>query len=88
MQNRPHGCACIFYSNTSLGKKKTKLYDDLRDIDVVLATYQTAVATEQDRVALKKLAIGYAIFDEGHMLKNMNTGRYIKSLLEAHKEKS
>ena len=48
---------------------------DVQDVDVVLTTYQSAVASEQDRVALKKLGVGYAIFDEGHMLKNMNTRR-------------
>ena len=27
-------------------------------------------------MAIKKLGVGYAIFDEGHMLKNMKTNRY------------
>ena len=43
---------------------------------MVLTTYQSACSAEQDRVAIKKLGVGYAIFDEGHMLKNMNTNRY------------
>lgn len=50
--------------------------DQFENIDVVLTTYQSACSGEQDRVALKKLGVGYAIFDEGHMLKNMKTQRY------------
>ena len=53
-----------------------EVQNDTREVDVVLTTYQSAVSSEQDRVALKKLGVGYAIFDEGHMLKNMNTRRY------------
>ena len=49
---------------------------EFENIDVVLTTYQSACSAEQDRVAIKKLGVGYAIFDEGHMLKNMNTNRY------------
>ena len=51
--------------------------DQFENIDVVLTTYQSACSGEQDRVALKKLGVGYAIFDEGHMLKNMKTQRYV-----------
>ena len=45
--------------------------------DVLITTYQSCVAHENDRVAIKKLGVGYAIFDEGHMLKNMSTQRLV-----------
>ena len=48
------------------------------DIDVIITTYQSCVAHENDRVGLKKLGVGYAIYDEGHMLKNMNTNRLVE----------
>lgn len=51
------------------------------NIDVIITTYQSCVANEHDRVAIKKLGVGYAIFDEGHMLKNMNTHRYLHAYM-------
>lgn len=56
--------------------QEPNMNDKYQDIDVVLTTYQSACSGEQDRVAIKKLGVGYAIFDEGHMLKNMKTNRY------------
>ena len=50
---------------------------DVEIPDVMITTYQSCVAHENDRVAIKKLGVGYAIFDEGHMLKNMSTQRLV-----------
>jgi len=52
-----------------------------KNIDVIITTYQSCVAHENDRVAIKKLGVGYAVFDEGHMLKNMSTQRYVLQIL-------
>nr|CAB3266380.1 SWI/SNF-related matrix-associated actin-dependent regulator of chromatin subfamily A containing DEAD/H box 1 [Phallusia mammillata] len=44
--------------------------------DVILTTYHLAVSTPEDRSLFRKLDICYAVFDEGHMLKNMSSQRY------------
>ena len=56
-------------------KAKSGENGDVEIPDVMITTYQSCVAHENDRVAIKKLGVGYAIFDEGHMLKNMSTQR-------------
>uniref|UniRef100_A0A8C6P487 DNA helicase n=1 Tax=Nothobranchius furzeri TaxID=105023 RepID=A0A8C6P487_NOTFU len=38
--------------------------------------YSLAIGNDSDRSLFRKLQLQYAIFDEGHMLKNMNTHRY------------
>ena len=35
-----------------------------------------ASGSNEDRALFKKLKFNYAIFDEGHMLKNMSSMRY------------
>uniref|UniRef100_A0A673C4L5 SWI/SNF-related, matrix-associated actin-dependent regulator of chromatin, subfamily a, containing DEAD/H box 1 n=1 Tax=Sphaeramia orbicularis TaxID=375764 RepID=A0A673C4L5_9TELE len=42
----------------------------------VLLLYNLAIGNESDRSLFRKLRLNYAIFDEGHMLKNMNSLRY------------
>lgn len=59
----------------------TEAEERYKDIDVIITTYTSSNSHEIDRVGIKKLGVGYAIFDEGHMLKNMNTNRY-KSLMK------
>ncbi|XP_054895897.1 SWI/SNF-related matrix-associated actin-dependent regulator of chromatin subfamily A containing DEAD/H box 1A isoform X2 [Poeciliopsis prolifica] len=44
--------------------------------NVIVTTYSLAIGNDSDRSLFRKLPIKYAIFDEGHMLKNMNTLRY------------
>uniref|UniRef100_A0A8C4HYR4 DNA helicase n=1 Tax=Dicentrarchus labrax TaxID=13489 RepID=A0A8C4HYR4_DICLA len=38
--------------------------------------YNLAIGNDNDRSLFRKLRLKYAIFDEGHMLKNMNSLRY------------
>uniref|UniRef100_A0A8C2WHC0 DNA helicase n=1 Tax=Cyclopterus lumpus TaxID=8103 RepID=A0A8C2WHC0_CYCLU len=38
--------------------------------------YNMAIGNESDRSLFRKLPLKYAVFDEGHMLKNMNSLRY------------
>lgn len=38
--------------------------------------YNLAIGNESDRSLFRKLRLKYAVFDEGHMLKNMNSLRY------------
>ncbi|XP_029366368.1 SWI/SNF-related matrix-associated actin-dependent regulator of chromatin subfamily A containing DEAD/H box 1A isoform X2 [Echeneis naucrates] len=46
------------------------------DFNVIVTTYNLAIGNESDRSLFRKLHLKYAVFDEGHMLKNMNTLRY------------
>ncbi|KAJ0067623.1 hypothetical protein NL108_008946, partial [Boleophthalmus pectinirostris] len=46
------------------------------EFDVILTTYNVAIGNDSDRSLFRKLRLVYAIFDEGHMLKNMNSLRY------------
>ena len=39
-------------------------------------SYHIAAGSTEDRILFKKLQFDYAIFDEGHMLKNMSSLRY------------
>ena len=46
------------------------------DCNVILTTYNLAISAPEDRTLFKKLGVYYAVFDEGHMLKNMSTQRF------------
>ncbi|XP_077377602.1 SWI/SNF-related matrix-associated actin-dependent regulator of chromatin subfamily A containing DEAD/H box 1A [Festucalex cinctus] len=46
------------------------------EFNVLVTTYNLAIGNNSDRSLFRKLRLKYAIFDEGHMLKNMNTIRY------------
>lgn len=43
---------------------------------VQLDRYNVAIGNDSDRSLFRKLRLKYALFDEGHMLKNMNSLRY------------
>uniref|UniRef100_A0A8C7J0L0 DNA helicase n=1 Tax=Oncorhynchus kisutch TaxID=8019 RepID=A0A8C7J0L0_ONCKI len=40
------------------------------------SNYNLAIGNDSDRSLFRKLRLKYAVFDEGHMLKNMNSLRY------------
>ncbi|KAM6965442.1 SWI/SNF-related matrix-associated actin-dependent regulator of chromatin subfamily A containing DEAD/H box 1A-like [Aplochiton taeniatus] len=46
------------------------------DFNVIVSTYNLAIGNDSDRSLFRKLRLKYAVFDEGHMLKNMNSVRY------------
>ncbi|XP_041855219.1 SWI/SNF-related matrix-associated actin-dependent regulator of chromatin subfamily A containing DEAD/H box 1A isoform X2 [Melanotaenia boesemani] len=46
------------------------------DFNVIVTTYNLAIGNDSDRSLFRKLHLKYAVFDEGHMLKNMNSLRY------------
>ncbi|KAL3272354.1 hypothetical protein HHI36_013833 [Cryptolaemus montrouzieri] len=48
----------------------------LADFDVVLTTYTTVGNSREERKMFRVTPMHYVIFDEAHMLKNMNTQRY------------
>ncbi|KAK6170036.1 hypothetical protein SNE40_018524 [Patella caerulea] len=52
------------------------LYGNSVEYNVVLTTYNMATGSVEDRSLFKKLEFQYAVFDEGHMLKNMSSLRF------------
>ncbi|OXB76799.1 UNVERIFIED_CONTAM: hypothetical protein H355_016280 [Colinus virginianus] len=46
------------------------------DFNVIITTYNCAISSSDDRSLFRKVELDYAIFDEGHMLKNMSSVRY------------
>ncbi|XP_017780427.1 PREDICTED: SWI/SNF-related matrix-associated actin-dependent regulator of chromatin subfamily A containing DEAD/H box 1 homolog isoform X2 [Nicrophorus vespilloides] len=47
-----------------------------KDFDVVLTTYNMVSSSPEERKMFRVTPMHYVIFDEAHMLKNMNTQRY------------
>ncbi len=52
-----------------------------KPLNCVLTTYGLISSTNEDKAFFKKMKFEYCVFDEAHMLKNMNTVRY-KSLMQ------
>uniref|UniRef100_UPI00398F8655 SWI/SNF-related matrix-associated actin-dependent regulator of chromatin subfamily A containing DEAD/H box 1-like isoform X2 n=1 Tax=Pristiophorus japonicus TaxID=55135 RepID=UPI00398F8655 len=46
------------------------------DFSVIVTTYNCAISNADDRSLFRRLKLHYAVFDEGHMLKNMSSLRY------------
>lgn len=68
----------VIYSGPQEDRKALRLdvVNGRLSMNVILATYNTLASTPEDRGFFKKLQFVYAIFDEAHMLKNMNSQRY------------
>nr|XP_046204047.1 SWI/SNF-related matrix-associated actin-dependent regulator of chromatin subfamily A containing DEAD/H box 1A-like isoform X2 [Oncorhynchus gorbuscha] len=52
------------------------ILNNLVDFNVIVSTYNLAIGNDSDRSLFRKLKLKYAVFDEGHMLKNMKSLRY------------
>ncbi|XP_067087110.1 SWI/SNF-related matrix-associated actin-dependent regulator of chromatin subfamily A containing DEAD/H box 1A-like [Osmerus mordax] len=52
------------------------ILNDQVEFNVIVSTYNLAIGNDSDRSLFRKLKLEYAVFDEGHMLKNMNSLRY------------
>ncbi|CAM4716053.1 unnamed protein product [Leuciscus chuanchicus] len=48
----------------------------LVEFNIIVSTYNLTIGNDHDRSLFRKLKLKYAVFDEGHMLKNMNSLRY------------
>ncbi|CAN2388967.1 SWI SNF-related [Pristimantis euphronides] len=46
------------------------------EFNVIVTTYNCAISNAEDRGLFRRLKLHYAVFDEGHMLKNMSSVRY------------
>ena len=47
-----------------------------KPINAILTTYSLAISTKDDHEFLNQLKFDYCVFDEAHMLKNINSQRY------------
>jgi SWI/SNF-related matrix-associated actin-dependent regulator 1 of chromatin subfamily A len=47
-----------------------------KTLNAILTTYGLISSTNEDKAFFKKLKVEYCVFEEAHMLKNMNSIRY------------
>ncbi|KAK9499348.1 hypothetical protein O3M35_002399 [Rhynocoris fuscipes] len=50
--------------------------DKFSTMDVIITSYKIVASTPEERKMFKIMPLEYVVFDEAHMLKNMNTQRY------------
>uniref|UniRef100_A0A8B9L0D7 DNA helicase n=1 Tax=Astyanax mexicanus TaxID=7994 RepID=A0A8B9L0D7_ASTMX len=53
-----------------------EILNEMVDYNIIVSTYNLAIGNASDRSLFRKLKLEYAVFDEGHMLKNMSSLRY------------
>ncbi|CAK8682720.1 SWI/SNF-related matrix-associated actin-dependent regulator of chromatin subfamily A containing DEAD/H box 1-like [Clavelina lepadiformis] len=68
----------VLYNGSQVERKaiRQQLLSGKLHCNVVLTTYNIAVSAPEDRILFKKFSAYYAVFDEGHMLKNMSSQRF------------
>ncbi|KAF6729732.1 SWI/SNF-related matrix-associated actin-dependent regulator of chromatin subfamily A containing DEAD/H box 1 [Oryzias melastigma] len=69
---------------------KHEILNNYVQFNVIVTTYNLAIGNDSDRGLFRKLPLVYAVFDEGHMLKNMNSLRYrhLMSINKSHEDQS
>ncbi|KAM7052233.1 SWI/SNF-related matrix-associated actin-dependent regulator of chromatin subfamily A containing DEAD/H box 1 [Acridotheres tristis] len=68
----------LFYYGSQEDRKhlRVDIHNKAVDFNVIVTTYNSAISSSDDRGLFRRLKLNYAIFDEGHMLKNMSSVRY------------
>lgn len=68
----------LFYYGSQEDRKhlRADISNRVVDFNVIVTTYNCAISSSDDRSLFRKVKLNYAIFDEGHMLKNMSSVRY------------
>ncbi|XP_026528440.1 SWI/SNF-related matrix-associated actin-dependent regulator of chromatin subfamily A containing DEAD/H box 1 isoform X1 [Notechis scutatus] len=68
----------LFYYGSQEDRRHLRMdiYNKVADFNVIVTTYNCAISSPEDRSLFRKMKLNYAIFDEGHMLKNMGSVRY------------
>ncbi|XP_015716831.1 SWI/SNF-related matrix-associated actin-dependent regulator of chromatin subfamily A containing DEAD/H box 1 isoform X2 [Coturnix japonica] len=68
----------LFYYGSQEDRKhlRADIINRVVDFNVIVTTYNSAISSSDDRSLFRKVKLNYAIFDEGHMLKNMSSVRY------------
>ncbi|XP_076876460.1 SWI/SNF-related matrix-associated actin-dependent regulator of chromatin subfamily A containing DEAD/H box 1b isoform X2 [Brachyhypopomus gauderio] len=72
-------CLKVLVYNGSVEERRCLRYEILSnmvDYNIIVSTYNLAIGNSSDRSLFRKLKLEYAVFDEGHMLKNMSSLRY------------
>ena len=54
---------------------RAEIFQSPQDYDIILTTYSMCYS-QDDRKLFKRITFEYAIFDEAHQLKNMNSKKY------------
>ncbi|KAK2871332.1 hypothetical protein Q8A67_023859 [Cirrhinus molitorella] len=67
----------VYYGSAEDRKyMRYEILNQIADYNIIVSTYNLAIGNSSDRSLFCKLKLEYAIFDEGHLLKNMNSLRY------------
>ncbi|XP_015671176.1 SWI/SNF-related matrix-associated actin-dependent regulator of chromatin subfamily A containing DEAD/H box 1 [Protobothrops mucrosquamatus] len=68
----------LFYYGSQEDRRhfRMDIHNKVTDFNVIVTTYNCAISSPEDRNLFRKMKLNYAIFDEGHMLKNMGSVRY------------
>ncbi|XP_056592207.1 SWI/SNF-related matrix-associated actin-dependent regulator of chromatin subfamily A containing DEAD/H box 1b [Triplophysa dalaica] len=67
----------VYYGSVDDRKyMRYEILNRLVDYNIIVSTYNLAIGNNSDRSLFSKLKLEYAVFDEGHLLKNMNSLRY------------
>ncbi|XP_077156983.1 SWI/SNF-related matrix-associated actin-dependent regulator of chromatin subfamily A containing DEAD/H box 1 isoform X1 [Paroedura picta] len=68
----------LFYYGSQDDRKHLRMdiHNNVVDFNVIVTTYNSAISSAEDRSLFRRMKLHYAIFDEGHMLKNMGSVRY------------
>ncbi|KAM4834522.1 SWI/SNF-related matrix-associated actin-dependent regulator of chromatin subfamily A containing DEAD/H box 1 isoform 3-T3 [Thomomys bottae] len=67
---------CYYGSQEERKQIRFNIHSKYEDYNVIVTTYNCAISSSDDRSLFRRLKLNYAIFDEGHMLKNMGSIRY------------
>ncbi|KAK9968113.1 hypothetical protein ABG768_002455 [Culter alburnus] len=67
----------VYYGSAEDRKyMRYEILNKIVDYNIIVSTYNLAIGNNSDRSLFCKLKLEYAVFDEGHLLKNMNSLRY------------
>ncbi|KAM6440184.1 SWI/SNF-related matrix-associated actin-dependent regulator of chromatin subfamily A containing DEAD/H box 1 isoform 1-T3 [Liasis olivaceus] len=68
----------LFYYGSQEDRRHLRMdiHNKVTDFNVIVTTYNCAISSPEDRSLFRRMKLNYAIFDEGHMLKNMGSVRY------------
>ncbi|XP_051765079.1 SWI/SNF-related matrix-associated actin-dependent regulator of chromatin subfamily A containing DEAD/H box 1b isoform X2 [Ctenopharyngodon idella] len=67
----------VYYGSAEDRKyMRYEILNQIVDYNIIVSTYNLAIGNNSDRSLFCKLKLEYAVFDEGHLLKNMNSLRY------------
>uniref|UniRef100_A0A8D0C764 DNA helicase n=1 Tax=Salvator merianae TaxID=96440 RepID=A0A8D0C764_SALMN len=68
----------LFYYGSQDDRKHLRMdiHNKVADFNIIVTTYNCAISSPEDRSLFRRMKLNYAIFDEGHMLKNMGSVRY------------